>query len=187
MAARQSETKAFYRLIWPHRAVILRTAQFLTHNPMDAEDLAQETLIKAFRNLASLRNEATVKAWLLSILRNTHTDRLRVRHDEVSLDACEFEPVSLGQMEEPVSQEELVRDPDVVLDSFSDEQMVRGLRRLPRDIRWTLILVDVEGLSLNEAGEILDVPTGTIKSRLNRGRAMLREKLTSSQVEPARN
>ena len=68
-------------------------------------------------------------------------------------------------------------DPQAALEGFSDQEVIDALQALPAEIRWTLLLLDVEGLSIQEAAGVLEIPTGTIKSRAHRGRAMLREKL----------
>jgi RNA polymerase sigma-70 factor (ECF subfamily) len=171
----EQRTRRFYDLVWPFRADVLRVAQFLSRNPVTAEDLAQETMIKAFRAVDRIEAGPGVKPWLLQILRNTWLDRVRSvagRPAEVNLGELSSEP------EAPQGEAtEAWGDPKAVLEAFSDKQVIDALQAIPEEIRWTLLLVDVEGLSLQEAAEVLDVPTGTIKSRAHRGRGMLREKL----------
>jgi RNA polymerase sigma-70 factor (ECF subfamily) len=172
----EQRTRRFYDLVWPFRADVLRVAQSLSRNQPTAEDLAQETLIKAFRALDRLRAGPGVKAWLLQILRNTWLDRVRSvagRPAEVNLGELSSEPAAPPQVEAM----EAWGDPKAVLEAFSDKQVIEALQAIPEEIRWTLLLVDVEGLSLQETAEVLDVPAGTIKSRAHRGRGMLREKL----------
>jgi RNA polymerase sigma-70 factor (ECF subfamily) len=115
----------------------------------------------------------------MTILRNARIDRLRSSGDaarEVSLDAMELEPA-----EQPSSKaldwEAIRKDPQRVLAEFSDEQVIQALQRLPEEIRWTLLLTDVEAMDQAEAAQVLQVPVGTIKSRVHRGRAMLRQAL----------
>ena len=170
-------TERFYGLVWPHLATVLRTAKFLLRDDSEAEDLAQETMLKAFRFLDGLQDGTDPKAWLLTILRNTRIDRIRATASEranVSLEQLEVEPVVVG--DEADSGEEW-EHPEDVLNSFSDHQVIGALRMLPEEIRWTLLLVDVEGMDHREAASVLDVPVGTVKSRAHRGRAMLREAL----------
>jgi RNA polymerase sigma-70 factor (ECF subfamily) len=172
----ERRTRRFYELIWPLRAHVLRVARFLSRNPVIAEDLAQETMIKAFRAVDRLEAGPSVKPWLLQILRNTWLDRVRSiagRPAEVNLGELSDEPEAPPQ----VVATEAWGDPNAVLEAFSDKQVIEALQAIPEEIRWTLLLVDVEGLSLQEAAEVLDVPTGTIKSRAHRGRGMLRAKL----------
>lgn len=172
----ERRTRRFYELIWPLRADVLRVARFLSRDPVIAEDLAQEALMKSFRALDRLEAGPAVKAWLLQILRNTWLDRVRSvagRPAEVNLGELPGEPEAPPQVEE----NEAWGDPRAVLEAFSDKQVIEALQAIPEEIRWTLLLVDVEGLSLQGAAEVLAVPTGTIKSRAHRGRGMLREKL----------
>lgn len=162
----------FYELVWPHAATVLRVARMLTHSHADAEDLSQEAMLKAFRAIESLHDPKDARPWLLAILRHCHIDRTRRRKPTVSCDALK---IDFPAPAEP----DLVHgtDAEALLESFSNEEMVGALRRLPSDIRWTLLLVDVEGLSEADAARVLSVPTGTIKSRLHRGRRMLFELL----------
>jgi RNA polymerase sigma-70 factor (ECF subfamily) len=175
LAAAPDPTERFYAELWPHRAAVLRTARVLTHSDADsdadADDLAQETMLKAFRAIDRLARGSNPKAWLMTILRNTHVDRLRARPPaEVSLDA---DLVAETEADPPADW----GDAEQVLASFSDEQVIAALRALPPDIRWTLLLADVQGMDDAEAAQVLAVPEGTIKSRLHRGRRMLRTAL----------
>jgi RNA polymerase sigma-70 factor (ECF subfamily) len=174
----------FDALVWPHAATVLRTARFLCADPAEADDVAQETLVKAFRALDSFQSGTDVRAWLMTILRNTRIDRLRSRasrrHD-VSLDAMPFEPAGRedrGGGGGPSADEHPAwDDPRALLQQFSDGHVIRALQGLPEEIRWTLLLVDVEGMDHADAAPILGIPVGTVKSRAHRGRAMLREAL----------
>ena len=172
------QTERFYKEVWPHRAAVLRTAQFLAANHADAEDLAQETLLKAFRALDRLQKDSNPRAWLMTILRNTHIDRMRSGGADVgSLDQLE---VALPAPVEQPAMSALTHDPEALLESFSDHDIIAALKSLPREIRWTLLLVDIEGLPEDQAGEILEIPVGTVKSRIHRGRRMLYETLAPS-------
>jgi RNA polymerase sigma-70 factor, ECF subfamily len=174
----QEATKRFYAELWPHAAALLRTAQFLTHDAAEAEDLVQETLVKAFRRLAQFSPGTDAKAWLMSILRNTRIDRLRSagsKGQAVSLDQMITDPAAPEA--EPMADESAWQEPQRMMQQFSDRQVIAAMQRLPEDIRWTLLLVDVEGLEQADAAQVLDVPVGTVKSRAHRGRAMLREAL----------
>jgi RNA polymerase sigma-70 factor (ECF subfamily) len=159
--------------------MMLRTAQFLSHHSSDAEDLAQEAMIKAYRSLDRLTDPKCIKPWLMTILRHCHTDRYRAnKHKEASLDAIDFEPMFGQTAPAGLDHDVVCEEPEQVLSQFSDSAVIRALRSLPRDIRWTLLLVDVEGLDGREAAAVMNVPIGTIKSRLHRGREALREALT---------
>lgn len=174
--ARNQATTRFYALIWPHRSDVLRVARFLCHDGWVADDLAQETLLKAFWAMERTDvAETNLKCWLLTILRNTWRDRLRASRSEAGLESLTEEPESA-----PTSgtvSDDVRTDPQMLIETFSDQQIIDALKALPEEIRWTLLLVDVEGLGVQEAAEILQVPSGTIKSRAYRGRGMLRQTL----------
>jgi len=172
-------TRRFYRLAWPYRADVLHVARMLCRDESEADDLAQDTLMKAFASIDTFRRGTDAKAWLMRILRNARIDRLRRSKREssnVSLDASDID------VEEPahadvIEDQEAWQNPQQVLNAFSDQQMIDALHALPEEIRLTLLLVDVQQLDQAEAAEILEVPVGTIKSRAHRGRAMLRQVL----------
>jgi RNA polymerase sigma-70 factor (ECF subfamily) len=171
----EERERRFQMLVWPEMQTVLRTALLLTHNHAEAEDLAQETMVKAFRFMDQFQDGTDLKAWLMTILRRTRIDRLRAGQREkgqLSLDAME-QPPPVEARPEPES-ERAWDNLTELLSAFSDEQMITALQQLPEDIRWTLMLVDVEGLDHAAAAKVLDVPVGTVKSRAHRGRAMLR-------------
>ena len=172
-------TIRFYEAVWPYRTDVLRAALMQTGNSADAEDLAQETFLKAFRAMDTFRAGVSAKAWLLTILRNTRIDRLRTiagssRH--VSLEEMASEPAVPDSIQESNS-DAAWQSPEEALSAFSDENVIEALQELAEELRWTLLLVDVEGIDHREAAEILGVPVGTIKSRVHRGRALLRHAL----------
>lgn len=174
----QEATKRFYDLVWPHRSAVLRVAQILTQNLHEAEDLAQETLLKAFKAIQQFEQGTDARRWLLCILRNTRIDRIRAAGPgrEVSLDRLSAE-VADDRPETPARDENEWHNPQEILNQFSDDSVIAALQQLPEELRWTLLLVDVEELKNEEAATVLDVPLGTVKSRAHRGRALLREAL----------
>ena len=172
-----SQTNRFNEHVWPHAASVLRTARVLTGNDADADDLAQDTMLKAFGAIHSLRDGTSGKAWLLAILRNTHIDHLRAAPPRtISLDQPGLEPAAgVRDLESQAGQD--YHDCVAVLERFSDAHVITALRSLPKEICWTLLLADVEGLDHREAAKVLGVPVGTVKSRVHRGRLMLRDRL----------
>ena len=124
----------------------------------------------------------------MTILRNARVDRLRSSGvSAVSLDAMELELSDPAQPDSAALDWDAIReDPERVLGEFSDEQVIQALQRLPEEIRWTLLLTDVEAMDHAEAAEVLQVPAGTIKSRVHRGRAMLRQALAPMYRSPGR-
>ncbi len=168
-------TALFYQHIWPHRGMVVRTARFLARNHAEADDLAQETLVKAFKAISRFDPATNAKFWISSILRNTWIDHLRAngRHGTV----LAVEDVA-GEIEDRAAVSEVdTADAEALLERFSDERIILALKGLPEEIRWTLLLVDVESLDHAAAAEILGVPVGTVKSRAHRGRKMMRERL----------
>lgn len=186
--------RLFYEHLWPHRAMVLRTARFLTRNSAggaEADDLAQETMVKAFKSISQFDPSSSPKAWLAAILRNTWIDRMRAagRHGEtVSVEGEELD-IADSKAGTAVAEAD-VSDPAALLERFSDADLIGVLKTLPEEIRWTLMLVDVEGLDHADAARILGIPAGTVKSRSHRGRQMLRERLKvraggGSELKPA--
>ena len=175
---REEATRRFYDLVWPERAIVFRVATILTGSETEAEDLAQETMLKAFRAIGSFAPGTDIKAWLLTILRRTRIDHVRARASSkgtLSFDALE---IDLPGRAVEADADFYGKSPEEVLGAFSDRQVIEALKELPEDIRMTLLLVDVQGLKLEEAAEVLEVPVGTVKSRSHRGRGLLRAALT---------
>jgi RNA polymerase sigma-70 factor (ECF subfamily) len=180
-------TTAFYALIWPYRAAVLRVAKILTGNDADADDLAQDTMVKAFRFVdrfaagPGAHAGTDAKPWLMTILRNARIDRVRsaaaAGKATVSLDALGAEHAGRDGGGPSTDGWDPADPPQQILAEFSDQDVIDALQRLPEEIRWTLLLVDVEGVRHDEAADVLGVPAGTIKSRAHRGRGMLRQAL----------
>jgi len=175
--ARSNDTDRFYAEIWPHRAAVLRVAKLLTHSDVEAEDLAQDAMLKGFSGIGKLAPGSKAKAWLLAVLRHAHVDRVRARHGnaQVSLDALGMDQPAPAT--DPPEDMSAWGDPHRAMAGFSDQEVIVALKRVPEEIRWTLLLVDVQEMDDREAAEVLGVPVGTVKSRLHRGRRMLREYL----------
>jgi RNA polymerase sigma-70 factor, ECF subfamily len=170
-----SQQERFYRVLWPHRAAVLRTARFLCQDAHEADDLAQEVFVKAFRALDQLTDDDGAVRWLMTILRHCRIDRLRASgaHSAVSLETAEIDLPDERQAHADLSD----NSAEALLESLSDQTIIDALKKLPEEIRWTLLLVDVHGMDHDQAALIQGIPVGTIKSRAHRGRAMLRELL----------
>ena len=168
-------TQRFYAEVWSHAAEVQRLANILCRDTPAAEDLAQEVMLKAFRFIDRFEAGTDAKKWLFAIARNCRTDRLRVEQrtaGQEQLSNFEWEP------EAPPVEESASRDaqaPAEILEAFSDREIIAALQRLPEEIRWTLLLVDVQGMDHVNAADVLEIPVGTVKSRAHRGRNMLRE------------
>lgn len=186
-----NQAQRFKQLAWPMLPVVLRTAQYLAGQGSQAEDLAQETMIKAMRAMDSYQDDTNIKAWLLTILRRTHIDQLRASHNrplQLSLDVKGIDlPASPESFESVTRSDEVVIDawhePEKMLERFDDHTIIAAMRSLSEDLRWTLLLVDVEQMNHADAATILNVAVGTVKSRTHRGRALLREQLHDLAVQ----
>jgi RNA polymerase sigma-70 factor (ECF subfamily) len=151
----------------------------MTRNAADAEDLVQETYLKAYRSYASFQEGTNLRAWLYRILTNTYINTYRAakRRPEVT-DVEDVEDLYLykrlsgsGGIAEGRSAE------DEALDTFTDDIVKTSLEELPEAFRMAVLLADVEGFSYKEISEITDVPIGTVMSRIHRGRRALQKKL----------
>ena len=172
--------RRFYETLWPHMPVVLRTAKILCgRRSADAEDLAQETMLKAYRSIDQFQPGTDARAWLLTILRHARVDRIRGAASSAgTLSLEEMGQERAGRAEAAEADWRMVAEnPEALLAEFTDAEMIHALARLPEEIRWTLLLVDVEGMDHKEAAGVLDVPVGTVKSRAHRGRMMLRQEL----------
>lgn len=159
------DPEAFGELVRRHRDRLWAVALRTTGDPEEAADALQDALISAFRNAGSFRGEAAVTTWLHRVVVNACLDRMRRRKARPSVPLPE---------EDPDSGSRAVPDPRDDLDRLELRMEIdKALRALPVDQRSAIVLVDVEGLSVAEAAEVLGVPEGTVKSRCSRGRARL--------------
>jgi RNA polymerase sigma-70 factor (ECF subfamily) len=167
--------------------MLMRTAISLMPGPgktAEAEDLVQETLLKAFKSIDRLEPGSHPRAWLLTMLRRTWIDRWRKRERRPDGKAADLDSVAEPAVEAQAGDhDEDWTDPESLLSRFGDQDIIKALQLLPEAYRWALLLVDVQGLSVDEAAETLDVAPGTIKSRLHRGRATLRDHLHGYATE----
>ncbi len=160
-------------------------AMRMTRNPADAEDLVQETYLKAYRGFGGFQEGTNLKAWLYRILTNTFINNYRAkkrRPDESDLD--EVEELYLYRRLGGLEAAEAGRSAeDELLDHVTDIEVKEALESLPEQFRVAVLLADVEGFSYKEIAEILDVPIGTVMSRLHRGRKGLQKRLYEYAVE----
>jgi RNA polymerase sigma-70 factor (ECF subfamily) len=172
--------EAFGRYVLPEVDVLLRVALSLTRRPADAEDLVQDTLMRAFQGINGF-DGAHPRAWLLTILRNAHINRNRRRRPELLDDQdAAFDRLSATEVPSAESPEGLV-----VGETF-DSVLSDALAALPDRFRAVVTLVDVDGLSYAEAAEVLGIPEGTVMSRLHRARARMRQRLVAAGLAPRR-
>jgi len=170
-----SDDAAFERYVLPEIEVLLRVAHSLTRNHAEAEDLVQDTLLRAYRGIGGFDGRHP-RAWLLTILRNTHINRNRRRRPELLRDP----DAATDRMASAASDDRA----DAAIDDEFDVEIVRALESLDEPFRRVVELVDIDGLSYAEAAEVLDVPVGTVMSRLHRARSRIRDRLDKVGFAP---
>jgi RNA polymerase sigma-70 factor, ECF subfamily len=168
----------FAELAMEHMSSLYSGALRMTRNPADAEDLVQETYLKAYRGFGGFEEGTNLKAWLYRIMTNTYINSYRAkqrRPDETDLDDIEdlFLYRRLGGLEAARASRSAEDD---LMDMFAEAEVKEAIEALPESFRMAVLLADVEGFSYKEIAEIMDVPIGTVMSRLHRGRKQL-EKL----------
>ena len=162
-----------------HMPSLYSAALRMTRNPADAEDLVQETYLKAYRAYDSFQEGTNRKAWLYKILTNTFINSYRARKrrpEQADVDDVEdlYLFRRLGGLEASTAGRSAE---DQVMDLFTDSEVKEALESLPESFRMAVLLADVEGFSYKEIAEIMDVPIGTVMSRLHRGRKALQRAL----------
>src|SRR5262249_6202931 len=163
----------------PFMSSLYAAALRMTRNAADAEDLVQETYLKAYRGFSGFEQGTNLKAWLYRILTNTYINTYRARKRRPAGSGLEDvealypyrrlgarELASLGRSAE-----------EDLLETYTDDEVKSAIESLPEQFRMAVLLADVEGFSYKEIAEILDIPIGTVMSRLHRGRKGLERRL----------
>ena len=167
-------TARFERDAMPLLDQLYSAAMRLTHNPQDAEGLVQDTFAKAYASFHQYQDGTNLKAWMYRILTNTFINSYRKKQREpLQSDADGVEDWQLVRAEAHTSRGLRSAETEA-LDHLPDSDVKKALQELPSDFRMAVYLADVEGFAYKEIAEIMDTPIGTVMSRLNRGRSMLR-------------
>ena len=155
----------------------------MTRNPADAQDLVQETFVKAYSAFGQFQQGTNLKAWLYRILTNTFINTYRKKQrDPYSGTIDELEDWQLGGAESATSTTTRSAEAEAI-DHLPDTAVKDALQSIPEDFRLAVYLADVEGFSYQEIADIMKTPVGTVMSRLHRGRRLLRDKLTDYAKE----
>ena len=183
MQDEQALRERFERDVLPLLSSLYGAALRLTRNPADAEDLVQETYLRAFRGFAGFQEGTNLKAWLYRILTNSFISTYRKKQRQPQIaegpdDIDEwylFDKLGARSVEDSAESE--------VLDRIPDEAVKAALESLPENFRLPVLLADVEGFSYKEIADIMQTPIGTVMSRLHRGRKALEKALWDTAKE----
>jgi len=178
--SKTNETKArkdavFNDELLPHADALYSFAYNLTYREEDARDLVQETFLKAYRFIDSYEQGTNAKAWLFKILKNAFINEYRKRSKQPSRVELE-DTTGYHDQDEAGTTEFIDLRHELFQDMIGDEVM-SALNSLPVDFRTVILLCDVEEFSYEEIARIVDIPIGTVRSRLHRARGMLQERL----------
>jgi len=153
-----------------------------TKNPEDARDLVQDTYLKAFNSFHQFEEGSNLRAWLYRVLTTTFINTYRKDQRRPQLASGELEDWQLAEAQSHTS--DLGKSAEVeALENLPDSDIKRALQEIPEEFRIAVYLADVEGFSYKEIADIVEVPAGTVMSRLHRGRKLLREKLSDYAKE----
>jgi RNA polymerase sigma-70 factor, ECF subfamily len=161
---------AFEREVLPHADRLFRLAMWFERNRTDAEDVVQETMMRALRSFHRYQPGTNCRAWLVTILQRVVSNRRRTKGRSIVVSDPDDRLAHTLPFVPPVPQQ------------LTDEALLASLRRLPLALQEVIVLCDVEELSYKEAAETLSIPIGTVMSRLHRGRAQLRAQLATTKL-----
>jgi RNA polymerase sigma-70 factor, ECF subfamily len=162
---------------------VYRVARHLANSREDAEELMQETYARAFRSWRSFQPGTNMRAWLLRILTNLNIDRGRRQQRAPQMQPLEANDYFL--YDRLAESGDGVSDEERVVERLSQDDIVTALSVVPHDFRDVLVLVDLGDFSYQDAAQILDIPVGTVMSRLHRGRRILKRELAEAALEEA--
>ncbi len=167
--------KEFEQQAMPHMEVLYNYALRMTSNPDDAKDLLQETFLKAYRFWEKFEQGTNIRAWLFRIMKNTYINlyRKEVKEpDKVDYNEIEnYYNIIRDESSDPNNLQEKM------FGQLLDDDVSQALESLPEEFRTVVILCDIEGLTYEEIAEFLQIPVGTVRSRLHRGRKLLYTRL----------
>ncbi|HQV77105.1 MAG TPA: sigma-70 family RNA polymerase sigma factor [Chitinophagales bacterium] len=165
----------------PHADALYNFAYHLTYNEADANDLVQETFMKAFRFLNSYDSGTNAKAWLFKILKNGFINEYRKKKKEPN--KIDYEDVLVFQDSDEDNSAAVYDLREDVFDGMLGDEITIALNKLPIDFKTVILLCDIEGFSYEEIAKIIDIPIGTVRSRLHRARNMLKDSLRNYAIE----
>lgn len=164
---------AFEREAIPHMDALFNFALRMTFDQAEAEDLVQETYLKAFRFFDKFESGTNCKAWLFRIMKNSYINKYRKA--QKAPETLDYDAVE--DFYHTIRGDEGDDEARAVFANLLDDEVTSAIERLPEDFRTVVILCDIEGFTYEEIAEFVDCPVGTVRSRLHRGRKLLRESL----------
>jgi RNA polymerase sigma-70 factor, ECF subfamily len=159
---------------------VYRVARHLANSREEAEDLVQETYARAFRSWRSFTPGTNLRAWLLRILTNLNIDR--GRRSQRAPQTTPLEANDYYLYDKLAETDGVASDEEKVVERLSQDDIVSALSAVPHDFRDAIVLVDIGDFSYADAAQILDIPIGTVMSRLHRGRRILKQAMAESAV-----
>lgn len=171
----QQKLAIFREELLPHMNALKTFAYHLTYNDDDAEDLVQETYLKSYRFIDKYIQGTNAKAWLFKILKNAYINEYRKKSKLPT--KVDFEDVINYQDTDDNSKTNYLDLREEIFENIMGDEVTIAINSLPIDFRTVILLCDVEGFTYEEISKIVDVPIGTVRSRLFRARNMLKEKL----------
>jgi len=170
----ENKKKWFEEMALPHLNVLYATALYMTGNKEDAEDLVQETYLKAYRFFDTFSQGTNFRAWIATILRNNFVNRYRKAQKQKEVLEDDVDAFYLNQAAQGNEGDSLET---TLLQKLENEEIQHAISELPLDYKEAILLCDVQELSYDEISHILNCPVGTVRSRLHRGRRLLQKKL----------
>lgn len=149
---------------------VYRVAYYYTKNKDDAEDLSQESFMRAFRFFSKFRPDTNFKSWILKIMRNIYITNFNKNKNQVDITKTSEEYETIG-----------INLEDKMIDEMRVNLIRESIQLLPDDFKEVILLCDIEGLSYEEIAKIIKIPVGTVRSRLHRGRLLLKERLLKKE------
>jgi len=171
----QSKHRNFEKEMMPHMAALYNFALRMTGDPDDAKDLVQETYMKAYRFFDKYEQGTNAKAWLFRIMKNSYINRYRKESKEPDkIDYDDVKEFYASVKDAAVDTNDLQ---EKIFGNLFEDEVAKALQDLPEDFRTVVILCDIEGYTYEEIADFVEIPIGTVRSRLHRGRKMLQSML----------
>ncbi len=175
MSNRTRNQVVFEEELFPHMDALKTFAYHLSYNEEDANDLVQETYMKAHRFIDKYDQGTNAKAWLFKILKNAYINEYRKKSKRPQ--KVDFEDIVSYQNSDSASSSKYLDLRQEIFENMMGDEVTIAINSLPIDFRTVILLCDIEGFTYEEISKIIDVPIGTVRSRLFRARNMLKEKL----------